>query len=110
MLGFNNNINDGAIEREERELKQFIASMGAEPSSGPSDAYWDMLPQRVMARIRREENKAQQNVWTLWWKPAVSLATMSTAVIAFLAFHPAPVTLDQVTASLSDEDMQMVEQ
>ncbi|HZV13445.1 MAG TPA: hypothetical protein VFA55_09545 [Candidatus Kapabacteria bacterium] len=110
MLGFNNNIDDGAIEREERELKQFIASIDAQSSSGPSDAYWDMLPQRVMARIRREEKRSVSAGWTLWWKPAISLATMSTAVIAFIAFHTTPVTLDQVTASFSDDEMQMVEQ
>ena len=110
MFGFKNTFNDEALKREEQELRALVASMGAEKPSGPSDAYWAMLPQRVMARVRREEQKETRPAWIALWKPAAALSAMTVAVAAFIMFRTAPATLDTVTASLSANEVQVVEQ
>ena len=110
MLGFKKHlITDEAINGEEKQLRTMEKKFGAVTFDSPSDAYWAMLPQRIMARIAREQKQEAPPARVFWWKPASAICTVVAASAAFVLLRSTPVTLDQAVGSLSAQDVQTIQ-
>lgn len=108
MIGFGDKIDDRDLMRADAVLRADMASLPTQ--EGPSQAYWDMYATRVMARVARAERAPVRHRWSLLWKPALSLATIAAAAAAFVLLRPADVSLDQATAALPADDIQVLSQ
>jgi len=110
MFGSNKNLfDDDAIQREENELRQLLASIGDTPAQGPSDAYWAILPQRIMARISRTQHRAPRTAWTFWWKPGAAFSTAVVIAGAFILLRSTPVSLDQTVGSMTADEVKVLQ-
>src|SRR5581483_8813876 len=97
MMNLGQHLDDEALSRAELELKGLMKSLP--PQNEPSQAYWDMLATRTLARVHREEQ--QQSAPTLWkrfWIPTTVIATMAVALFVFLLTRAVEPTLDATTA------------
>ena len=109
MIEFGRTVSDRELEGTEQELRALLGEMPAEP--GPSQPYWDMYAHRVMARIEREQSAPVFRLWRMV-NPLMAIAAAAAAV-AFIVVQPSDRPdhqLDQVTASLPSETVQVLRQ
>ena len=81
------------------------------PIAGPSDLYFDSLPEKILSRVRFAEEDSRHIFFfpfRYWWKPASVFAT--AVLVVLLLFRTLPVGTSTPTGTLPDvTEMELTE-